>query len=388
METGSTSDDVWTDRLQRFADWGHVQQSPDERGRAKELELESFYYGNAVAERTRVVRGAIEYVRRNWQDYGRLMEGLRALLKKRLGDPLPAGDIADLERLLSSSKEWNEQRGGHNVDDYYSAIRLYASDFGHKNIFSIVDTIIRTNTINSEQEEMNTAVFLVELVNVDLFNYVSVTPHANNFQGVVFRGLLASDEQLRSFKELAARPIEERYWAVPLALVSSSRSQETAVAYAKGEAQGQLEKHLFLWRIHVVELETELVQLYQERFPSSVVSTICAVPIRELSQFPEEDEVVLRGPFFQLIRMQEEFIKEVGNIQVMDSVMLTINRDHPSTMELNQTQGDHARELMACLVGIGRARACKRLAEGYGMLEDVSIYDQLIQKGLERLEAL
>ncbi|KAG6918504.1 hypothetical protein DXG01_013864 [Tephrocybe rancida] len=392
MEAHSTPETVRpddrTNRLQRFADWG---QNVDERGREEGPGAQPFYYGKGVAERTNVVRGAIEYVRENWQNFEMLMEGLRVLLKKRLGDPLPPGDTEDFHRLLSSSKVWIDRRGEGSTDDEsdYSAIRLYASSFGHREIFKIVNSVLRADTKVSQQEgELNTVVFLVELVNVDLFNYVSLVPHANNYQGVVFRALAASTEQLQSFKELAARPISERYWAVPLSLISASRNQEMVVSYAKEEVRVQPNSHLFLWRIHAVELEAELLQLYREQYPSSVVSTICAVPIQGLSQFPDEDEVVLRGPFFQLIRMQEEIIDGVGRVHVIDSVMLTVNRDHPSTMELGQTEGNRARDLMGCLVGIGRARACKKLAEDWGMFDDARVYEQLIEEGNERLKGI
>ncbi|KAF8075938.1 hypothetical protein FPV67DRAFT_1406263, partial [Lyophyllum atratum] len=350
-----------------------------------------FYHGDGVAERMALVRGAIAHVRTKWQDYPALMDGLRRLIQETSADPLPSGNREALDKVWSSSKEWIDRKEESNAAplDNYSVIRLYTSTFGYQQVFKIADSILRTNTSISRREEaLNSAVFLVELFNIDLFNYVSVTKDADNFQGVVFRALPASDELLHSFKDLAATPVAERHWAIPLAIVSTSRNQDTAMAYANEEVATQSGRHLFLWRIHVVELETELLQVYRDRFPSSVVSTICAVPIRDLSQFPEEDEVVLRGPFFQLIRMDEEVLESAGKVHVMDSIMLNVNRDHPSTMELGEAEGRRARELIACLVGMGRAKACKRLAEEYGLADDMQTYQQLYEEGSDTLRNL
>ncbi|KAG6890772.1 hypothetical protein C0992_012745 [Termitomyces sp. T32_za158] len=385
METYSApSPDDRANRLHRFGDWGPINTE----GRISE----PFYYGKGVADRLAVVGGPISYVRMEWTKYGLLMEGLRALLKRRLGDPLPAGDRGELERLLASPRKWRDRIRGSLPDDEdnYSAIRLYTSDSGYSKVFQIVDTILRTNEATDSQqlEELNNAVFLVELVNVDLFNYVTITPEADNFQGVVYRALAASNEQLEAFKALAARPILERFWAVPLALIPASRRQDVALRFAEGEIESRPGSHLFLWRIHVFELETELLQIYRDTFPSSVVSTICAVPVAELSQFPEEDEVILRGPLFQLVRMHEENIEGAEHVHVMDSMILSINRDHPSTMELGETEGIRARKLIACLVGIGRAKACKKLAENFGLFSEVPLYEQFFQEESDKLKSM
>ncbi|KAG6828247.1 hypothetical protein H0H93_015001 [Arthromyces matolae] len=236
-------------RLQRFADWGDIldidEPSTTASGESRSSGgLNTFYSGQGVAERLRIIRDAIVYVRRNWKDYGMLMDGFKELLKKRLGDPLPTtGDEGYYsDRLLASSKRWRDgftsQEG--EDDEEYSAIRLYTSEYGFEEIFKMVDNILRTNDTSPEHlSDINSAVFLVELMNVDLFNYVSVTPEANNYQGVVFRGLAATEEQIRSFEELARRSVLERFWAVPLALVSASRDREMALAFARLEVQGQ-----------------------------------------------------------------------------------------------------------------------------------------------------
>lgn len=384
METHNTPKSIYpdrTNRLQRFADWGPIS--------TKGPRSEPFYHGKGVAERLAVVRNSIVYVRIEWTKYELLMEGLRALLMRRLGNTLPADDTGGLERLLASPREWRDGNIGSLPDDDYSAIRSYTSNSGYK-VFQIVDAILRTNEATDSQqlEELNIAVFLVELMNIDLFNYVSITPHASNFQGVVYRALATSNEQLEAFRVLAARPIPERYWSIPLALISTSKKQDVALRFAEGEIRRQPRSNLFLWRIHVFELETELLRLYRERFPSNVVSTICAVPVAELSQFPEEDEVILRGPLFQLVRMHEENINGIGHAHVMDSMILNINRDHPSTMELGKTEGIRARNLIACLVGVGRAKACKKLAEDFGLFNEVPLYEHILQQELNKLKTM
>ncbi|KAG6826509.1 hypothetical protein H0H92_015564 [Tricholoma furcatifolium] len=376
-----------TNYLQRFGDWSPILNGDElEKGVASKSQL--FYHGQDVAKRMSAVRESIAYVRSNWKSYNMLMGGLRRLLEKRLGDSLPAAE--DLHRLLSNVKEWGDRRTDpESVADDFSAIRLYASNFGYREVFKLVDDILRTDARDAQhEEERNAAVFLEELLNIDLFNYVALTPKANNFRGTVFRALAASKEELQSFEELAAKPIAERFWAVPLILVSATSDPEAAITFAKMEVERQAKKRVFLWRIHVVELEAELLQIYQEKFPSSVVSTICAVPIHELSPFPEEHEVLLRGPFFQLVRMQEEMTLGLQTVHVMDCVTLSTNRDHPSTMELGETEGNRARDLIACLVGIGRVKACKKLAEDYGMMDDAQIYQQLLNERLKSLEIL
>lgn len=387
---GNVRPDVPSSRLMRFGNWAPVQDMEDP-GRGEPPRSITFYHGEGVAERMTLVRGAIAHVRENWKNYATLMDSLKRLIQAGIADPLPRGDTESLDHILSSSKEWLDRREESAVVELedYSVIRLYSSSFGYQRIFMIADNILRTNSgILQRQEALNSAVFLVELLNVDLFNYVSVTNHADNFQGIVFRALPASDEQLQSFRELAASPIAERYWAIPLAIMSTSRNRDVAMAYANGEIARQPGTHLFLWRIHVVGLETELLQVYRERFPTSVVSTICAVPIRDLSRVPEEDEVVLRGPFFQLIRMQEEVLEGTGNVHTMDSIMLNVNRDHPSTMELGEAEGQRASGLITCLVGMGRAKACKRLAEEYNLLDDAGRYEQHYMDGSETLRRL
>jgi hypothetical protein len=61
----------------------------------------------------------------------------------------------------------------------------------------------------------------------------------------------------------------------------------------------------------------------------------------------------------------------------MENVMVTGNRDHPSTMALDKSGGEDsdynlARDLFASLNWIERLHKCATLAEEYGLFQDAS----------------
>lgn len=287
-----------------------------------------------------------------------------------------------LPAVLSSYKVWNSHPNTVSDDENLSVIRLYTSKIGYDQIFRIINEAFRTDDLTEQERRLCCAVFLIELLNIDLFNYTLRDRRTHNFQGTVYRGVVFSDDQLQDFKNLAVLPVAERYWAVPLAMMSASTDKEVALREFAGidalMSDNTGTRHPFLWRIHVVELNPKYLQVYHDRFPSSVVSTICAVPIHELSDFAGEDEVLLRGPFFQLICLREEILEgRETPIHVMELIMLNANRDHPSTMELGREEGEKARQLFACLVGMWRAEVCKQLAALYNLMDDVEQYERI-----------
>ncbi|GAB1727029.1 hypothetical protein NU195Hw_g3882t1 [Hortaea werneckii] len=60
------------------------------------------------------------------------------------------------------------------------------------------------------------------------------------------------------------------------------------------------------WIIHVRSLRLDLLASYQQQYPESVVITIYAMLLYEQSGYQHESEVLLRGPFFQMLRMTTE----------------------------------------------------------------------------------
>ena len=62
---------------------------------------------------------------------------------------------------------------------------------------------------------------------------------------------------------------------------------------------------LVLFKIHVTSLDKTFLDLYKSYYPDSVVSSICTVDIENISKYSEEQKVLLRGAFFQVLRFYE-----------------------------------------------------------------------------------
>ena len=294
-----------------------------------------------------------------------------------------------LESLLSSSIDWMDR--SPNQANSSNVLDLYRSQFGHDTIFRLLNAAFRTDAITElgQEKDLHSAVFLVELLNIDLFNYISRNPSQSGFQGIIYRGVSFTKEEIEEFRNLTTMAVRDRYWSIPLAMMSASTSIKTAVSFALENTTNDPSKLPFLWRIHVANMDPDLLQIYNERFPSSVVTTLCAVPISEASRHSLEQEVVLRGPFFQFIQLHKEFVPAVGTtMDVMDLVMLNSNRDHPSTMEMSVEKGDEARRLFALLVGMTRARICKNLTHEYGLTSDAEEFSRIYEEQTQRYEKL
>lgn len=329
------------------------------------------------------IRTAIRHIRMNWSDYPEFVKVLEIHLKSQ---QLPAYSGEEMQCLVDSiltvRKEWSDRQVGPFIGDNFDVIRLYTSNPGYRQIFSMLNSALRMDTLTHEDGQLQATVFLIELLNIDLYNYTN-TRQSPNFQGVVYRGVSLHKDQIQEFRDLAAKPAQDRHWSVPLSMMSASTSTEVALRFARSDAKNCTTHQPFLWRIHVADLHPKLLGLYQDRFPTSVVTSLCAVPIHELSQF-EEEEVLLRGPFFQLICVGDEIIDgQEPAIPVMDLVMLNTNRDHPSSFELESE--DEARVFFACIVGMGRAAVCKEIAKKYNLLNDMKEYEEMYKKQQERL---
>jgi len=99
------------------------------------------------------------------------------------------------------------------------------------------------------------------------------------------------------------------------------------------------------------------------------------VPIEQLSDYPDEDEVLLRGPFFQLLRLHEDHRYGADKpLRIVEAVMLTANRDHISSVYLSNADAQRARQLFRTLVTMQRATVCAERAQQYGLSADAKAY--------------
>ncbi|OCH92759.1 hypothetical protein OBBRIDRAFT_410484 [Obba rivulosa] len=374
-------------RLSRFSDWSDTVEALCRIGPAGGS-ARSFFSGGDVASRMSQIREAITHIRLNWADYDQFMEGLQRMFIDTTGGE----KAAPLLVLLPLSKDWADRRRTPVEAEDYSVLKLYTSERGYQAVFRVLNEAFRKDDLTGNQSRLQAAVFLIELLTIELFNYTLALRPPSSFSGVIYRGLCLNREHLNEFYALTKRPVKDRYWSIPLSIMSCTTDLLTAVKFAEKLASSNSNLYPVLWRIHVADLDPELLEVYHRRFPASVVSTICAVRISDLSDYPEEEEVLLRGPFFQLVNVQPQRLVGVegasGTVHVMDGVMLNSNRDHPSTMEMAPEEGNKARELFGCLVEIGRTRECLRLAEQCALHEDVLQYAQVCTEAEGRLARL
>jgi hypothetical protein len=359
-------------RKTRFGGWNELE-ALSQSGRIGQLR--PFFAGPNVGSRMTKVRKSIQYIRHNWDQYPEFMSTLRLLMVEH---DLEGNHDDDLSRrasaLFASRKDWidspNLER--ESTTDY-DAVRLYTSDQGYRRIFSVVNSIFRSEVTTDFERTVVGAVFLVELLNIDLYNYCWSYPNAKDFEGVVYRGMCISQRDFHAFSQVCQQPISERYISIPLGLVSTSTETTEAEFFLASRLMEDSSQVPLLWRIHVIGLEPQLLSIYHDRFPTSVVSTICSVPVSELSDFPEEREVLLRGPFFQVLNLSQEGEIEGRPVHVVDVVTLNSNRDHFTTAQLGREDA-RARELFRALVSYRRHRFCVSYCHRHGLDDDAVEY--------------
>ena len=363
----------------RFADWAIVEECGstglvDDR--------RPFFGGDDVDARMVLIRKQINYIRRNWHQYDQFMSDLAHRMRSMVETLGPDADLA--RRVLSERRDWVSP--GEAVTDF-SAIELYTSDAGYRALFSIVNDSFRRVRFIEDVERVRSAVFLIELLTIDLFNYRASNPACSGFEGIVYRGMSLAEEDVRVFRNVMHQPVSERFVSIPLGMLSASTRAEVAMQLTDTYAESTGNRTAVLWRIHVLDLDAELLGLFRQRYPSSVVTSICAVPITDVSRFPEEKEVLLRGPFFQILDVtwRPADSRASGRI-VIDAVMLNSNRDHVSTIASDGGDDRRMRALFRILVAHRRARFAMRFTADRGRTDDSRAYQRQLESSLAELE--
>lgn len=238
----------------------------------------------------------------------------------------------------------------HQVDNAktFSLIKMLTTEKASSTIGKTIGDILRVKELPRE-DLVRFAVVLVEAVNIELFLYTQLHPRLQNFQGKVYRGITTSLEDYLKFNKLMEESVlENRVISVPLSLWSSSKDIGIAEGFLKYREDSNRNVFLML-AVNVINLAEDDLNLYRQQFPSSVVSSICAVDISQISELPEEEEVLLRGAFCLVLDIKENQpfrSKPQLRYHLIDCVMVNSNRDHISTNSLGD-KADSARELFA-----------------------------------------
>jgi uncharacterized protein YeeX (DUF496 family) len=348
------------------------------------------------------VREAISHIRLHWDLYPQFMDELRTFLEEVPEPSLPRSGLEayrpeleasweegrkGLEALLSSRKEWPELRDGPDED--YSAIRLYTSIYGYLRMFGAMNIAFRESDTTRDEKKLRAVTFLVELLNIDLYNYIRSNPEADNFEGHVYRGMRVSSKDLDDYVRAAANEDRgKRYISIPLSMTSTSATKGKALSFVRRTKKTPADSHALLLDVSVHSLDPTLLTAYRQAFPESIVTSLCSVPIQKLSKLPE-DEVLLRGPFFQIVHIYRDEDSLRGEpLHVVQAIMLNSNRDHVTAVATNTGEDERMRNIFRFMAMASRSTRCAEHAENYGLAADSGYYRNAAEHAYADFSAL
>ena len=356
------------------------------------LKGKPMYHGINEAERMDKLRHSLTSVRVQWNDPEKCHD-LVVDIQQALGIDQSSRELQTaLKSILGKQRYWVDyQRDQDSAQsrvessdrENYAALELYTTNDGYKKIFGHINQLFRKHDITDI--EARGAVALVELLTIDLYNFRLANFGCSkyyNFQDLVHRGLSVDAAVLQAFQDLIKTPVPNRNFSVPLAFVTTSINQDRIQEFLDKTEEGKCRMH---WKIHVHALDPKLLAQYQSKHPDSIVTTICAMPISRASEFPNEQEVLLRGAFFQILRIYEEQAGE-HTVWVIEMVMLNANRDHGSELAENHGEKAEQRKHFGQMCAATRYEICASLAQKYD-LPEAEEYKSLADTMLARLSA-
>ena len=205
-------------RASRFGDWSAIKPLCLS---GITTNAQAFYAGALVDGRMGRIRAAIEDIRRHWEDYPSFMRQLRQFLVAASGSSDQEFELGTrAEALLAAHIDWVDVKPASDENEHV-AIALYTSTLGYRQMFGLINMALRVDETAQDERALTAAVFLVELLTIDLYNYCR-TNVAARFDGVVFRGMCIGQHELAQFEAAFRAPIGERYISIPLAMMSAS----------------------------------------------------------------------------------------------------------------------------------------------------------------------
>jgi hypothetical protein len=237
-------------------------------------------------------------------------------------------------------------------------------------------------TPDADKEKLLAAAFLTEILTIELYNLRLSNigdPLYANYQGKVFRGLSVKPEAVVHFREVANHPdLTKRTFSIPLGFMSSTTARSTMEKFAK-RYPGMEE---MFWIIHIHGLEPELLRRYEERYPDSVVTSICAMPVANIAQYGES-EILLRGAFFHMVGMKSEIL-DGRQVHTVEMVMLNTNRDHATEHASQEGHKKIQREYFNEIIRASRYKVLASVSKAYGN-QDSEKYEELAKQTLETI---
>lgn len=349
----------------------------------------SVFAGDNENKRMNLVRHKIVMVRKAWQnirDYQALLEGVRKVVKP---ETQPKSIREPVQRLLQGFRDYADMgitRPEKVAVDQYDALELYCSKEGYDYLYRIISETLRLEDLPDDL--LLTAVTLVEFLTIDLYN-LRLThigdPRYANFQGITYRGLRVDSKTIEEYQEIERRDdLRKRGFAIPLAAISSSTDESVMMKFAQGDSDKDYgkESRQMHWKIHIHGIDPVLHQHYLHKYPESVVTSICSLPVAPVSPFGEK-EILLRGAFFQMLGMRLEEVdgREVHKLEVM---MINANRDHTTELGSNEYEKRKQRDAFRRIAMASKYEVCASLASQYSAL-DAEQYKMLQQETLREL---
>ena len=143
------------------------------------LEHGGFFVGEDVKARMNLIRNSILEVRKNWNDKNFRKKSIE-LFKNHTGEK-------SLLYVDFFNDEWYELQKNPPTEQNCGLIKFYTSSDGYETIFNYMNVIFREK---HDKEVYDSAAFLVECMNIELYNFVKTKPELSNFENTIYRGMM------------------------------------------------------------------------------------------------------------------------------------------------------------------------------------------------------
>lgn len=332
--------------------------------------LACFFKGVQVDYRMDWVRNSIHYVRENWND---------SAWHEKMLDKIYEEFHISIDRSILQQKNWLDEENVSEINKTsFDLLRYYTTDAGYEKLKNMNEAF-RDKELDFDK--CNVATYLVELMNIELYNFIKMYPENSNFEGTIYRGFLpttpeAYDVFERDLKEKETCPISERQIAIPLEFMSASLNVNRALFYSTKD-KSSINQTPIMLEIKVRNLDKSLVEKYHSFYPDSPVTSLCAVPIGGISAKHEDEEVLWRGAFFQILKthLNETPVR-------IEVLMLSANRDHIKTQKYKDS---NAQNLFRSLIKQDKMRICKELADNEKDRKEYAVAEELAKQEVEKI---